>query len=56
MNAQKLSMERAVLLDLQDLPHDIKRILRVQVKELIHMIEDREFEGKQKLHQRRKAA
>jgi hypothetical protein len=57
MCAQNLSVkQRSVMLNLQELPLDVKRMLRVQVKELIHMIEDREFDSKAKMHNRSQAA
>jgi hypothetical protein len=48
MCAQKLrtSEPQAILMDVQEMPRDMKRMLRVQLKELIHTLEDRELQDR----------
>jgi hypothetical protein len=48
MCAQKLrtSEPHAILMDIQEMPRDMKRMLRVQLKELIHTLEDHELQDR----------
>jgi hypothetical protein len=45
MSAQQLRTfdNRAILINLEDMPIDMKRVLRIQWKELIHTVEDYEL-------------
>ena len=42
--------DHSILMDLQEMPRDMKRMLQVQLKELIHSIEDVESEGRVQRH------